>query len=163
MGDLGKKPPYWKTRRPWGRGCPIIAHVVHTQSRDHGSLHKPCKNMESVQLQVMSFFEIRTIFRGKCAQFPKSPASHPAYLIAFVPDVGAKRPPTAAIAKIQRLYLRNLWIAIPHESQRSHKQLTEKAIFSCIQHVLNNYACLFQLWVKFKWNSLLYCASVLVA
>ena len=62
MGDLGKKPPYWKTRRPWGRGCPIIVHVVHTQTRGHGSLHKPCKNMESVQLQVMSFFGIRTIF-----------------------------------------------------------------------------------------------------
>lgn len=48
------------------------------------------------------------------------------YLIVMVAGVGAKRLPTAS--KFQRLCLRNLWMAIPRESRRSHVPVTAKAL-----------------------------------
>ena len=48
------------------------------------------------------------------------------YLIVMVAGVGAKRLPTAS--KSQRLCLRNLWMAIPRESRRSHVPVTAKAL-----------------------------------
>ena len=48
------------------------------------------------------------------------------YLIVMVAGVGAKRLPTAS--NFQRLCLRNLWMAIPRESRRSHVPVTAKAL-----------------------------------
>ena len=50
------------------------------------------------------------------------------YLIVMVAGVGAKRLPTAS--NFQRLCLRNLWMAIPRESWRSHVPVTAKALLS---------------------------------
>ena len=48
------------------------------------------------------------------------------FLIVMVSGVGAKRLPTAS--NFQRLCLRNLWMAIPRESRRSHVPVTAKAL-----------------------------------
>ena len=48
------------------------------------------------------------------------------YLIVMVAGVGAKRLPTAS--NFQRLCLRNLWMAIPRESRRSHVPVMAKAL-----------------------------------
>ena len=48
------------------------------------------------------------------------------FLIVIVAGVGAKRLPTTS--NFQRLCLRNLWMAIPRESRRSHVPVMAKAL-----------------------------------
>ena len=115
-------------------------HAVHTQTRDHGlyvwviPVSKPCKNMESVQLRVNVSFGIKQEpikfdgLSGACTHnFLNPPAYTSSLPYCICAGVGAKRLRTATVAKIQRLCLRNLWIAIPRESRRSHVQLTQKS------------------------------------
>ena len=131
-------------------------HAVHTQTRDHGlygwsRFPSPAKTWSQLNCELMSVSglnrsrlnynwgadQIWWAFRGVYTQFSKSPCLSPPPKQLFIfytsslpycicAGVGPKRLRTATVAKIQRLCLRNLWIAIPRESRRSHVQLTQK-------------------------------------
>ena len=61
------------------------------------------------------------------------PSSFVVVLFFHISGVGAKRLPTAT--RVQRLCLRNLWMAIPREPPRSHVPVTAKALLPDLRHL----------------------------
>ena len=76
------------------------------------------------------------------------------YLIVMVAGVGAKRLPTAS--NFQRLCLRNLWMAIPRESRRSHVPMTAKALLTNVVKKRN----LIKRSLFHHCGTIIYCACV---
>lgn len=96
-------------------------------------------------LKILLNIEGQTLYNGiRRAQTPKCflsrtqsefwPLSY-LTLIVMVAGVGAKRLPTAS--NFQRLCLRNLWMAIPRESRRSHVPVTAKALLITVDKERN--------------------------